>query len=29
MFLFPEAEIKDWKVTDSLGVKKMESALKP
>jgi len=29
MFPFPEAEIKDWKVTDSLGVKKMKSALKP
>jgi len=29
MFPFPEAEIKGWKVTDSLCVKNMESVLKP
>jgi hypothetical protein len=29
MFPFPEAEIKDWKVTDSLGVKRMEFVLRP
>jgi len=28
MFPFPEAEIKDWKVTESLGVKKLESVLR-
>jgi hypothetical protein len=26
---FPEAVIKDWKVTDSLGVKRMEFVLRP
>jgi len=29
MFPFPEAEIEVWKVTESLGVKKLESVLRP